>query len=201
MPQTPSLLNDGNSGSKLTGASRPLISSAPTDGGKEGNEAMKVVVMGDTEEGECEGPTVERMGENMDRSRNQDVQSMARDSFNLNHTIHLKLGERTSDDLGFSIMGQESDSGTASLMEGLTHQNHLPSHMIPAVREWLKSQGLRVQLLGSPLGPRLSKKTIDKRNGQEGPRLPWKEGGNLVIQGGGSMAIRPEEGSQSNAAL
>ena len=73
--------------------------------------------------------------------------------------------------------------------------------MIPAVREWLKSQGLRVQLPGSPPGPRLSKKMIDKRNGQEGPRPRWKEGGSSDDQRGGSMAIRLEEGPLSNAVI
>ena len=148
------------------------------------------MVIGDIEEGECEGPAVERTGENMDRGRHQGGQSMARDNFDLNHTILSKPGERTSDDLGFNIEDQESDSGMAGLMEEVAHQNHLPSHMIPAVREWLKSQGLRVQLPGFLLGPRLSKKTIDKRNGQEESRPLGKEGGNSVAQRGGSAAIQ-----------
>ena len=105
---------------------------------------------------------------------------MARDSFDLNHTIHSRPGERISDDLRFSIGGQESDSGTADFMEGLAQQNQQPSHMIPAVREWLKGQGLRVQLPSSPLGPRLSKKTMDKKNGPEGSRPTWKEVGSLA---------------------
>ena len=157
--------------------------------------------MGDIQEGECEGLAMERTGENMDRGRHQGDQSVALDNFDLNHTIHSRPGERISNDLGFSIGGQESDSGTAGFMEGLAHQNHLPNHMIPTVREWLKSQGLRVQLPGSFLGPCLSKKMIDKRNGQEGHRPPWKEGGNSDDQRGGSMAIRLEEGPQSNAAI
>ena len=200
-PQIPSMLNVGNSDSKLTGASRPLLSSVPTGEGKEGNGVSNMVVMDDTKEEECESPAAERTGENMDRNRNQDVQSLARGSFDLNHTIHSKLGGKNLDDLGFSIAGQESNNGTARLLEGLTHQNHLPSHLIPVVREWLKSQGLKVQLPGSLLGPRLSKKSIEKKNGQEGSRPQWKEGGIPAVQGGGLAAIRPEEGSQSNAGI
>ena len=80
-----------------------------------------MLTLGDIEEGECEGPALERTDENMDRGRYQGDQSVARDNFDLNHTIHSRLGERISDDLGFSIEGQESDSGTAGFMEGLVH--------------------------------------------------------------------------------
>ena len=132
----------------------------------------RLQTMEDVEEGECEGLATKKVGENMDRGRHQGEHSVTRDSFDLNHTIQSRPGERVSNDLGFSSGGQDSDSGTAGLLEGLAQQNHLPNHMIPVAREWLKSQGIRVQLLGSPLGPRLSKKMIEKRNGQEGPRPP-----------------------------
>ena len=133
--------------------------------------------MEDTEGGECAGPSAERTGKNVDNSRLQGEHSMARDSFDLNHTIWSRQRERISDDLGFSNDGQNSDSGTAGLLKGLTHQNHLPNYMIPAVREWLKSQRIRVQLPGSPLGTRLSKKIIERRNSQGGPRQQRKGGG------------------------
>ena len=125
----------------------------PTEGDREISGANGPLILGVTEGEEGEGPTAERSGENVDRGRLQGEHSMARDSFDLNHTIQSRQGERISDDLGFSNDGQNSGSGTAGLLEGLAHQNHLSNHMIPAVREWLKSQGIRVQLPGSPLGP------------------------------------------------
>ena len=157
------------------------MSSASTESDREAFEVTRLQTMGDVEEGECEGPTAEKVGENLDRGRHQGEHSMARDSFDLNHTLQSRLGERVSDDLGFSTGSQDSDSRMAGLMEGLAHQNHLPNHMIPAVREWLKSQGIRIQLHGSPLGPRMSKKMIEKRNGQEGPRPPWQQGDNAGV--------------------
>ena len=158
-PQTPSLQKDGNTKSKLTRASRPMISVMPTDEGRQENGELKELTLEDIEEGECEGPDLKRTDENMDKSIHPGDQSEARGNFDLNHTIHSRQGERISDDLSFSNGVQESDSGTVGFMEGMAHQ--LPSHMIPAVREWLKGQGLRGQLPSSPLGPRLSKETME----------------------------------------
>ena len=91
MPQTPSIQKDRNSESKLFGASKPQISSAPTNGGREEIGVTRVLTMGDIEEGECEGPAVERTGENMDRDRHQGDQSVARDSFRpqSHHTLEV----------------------------------------------------------------------------------------------------------------
>ena len=164
-----SLQKDGNIESKLTGASRPMLSVMPTDGGRQEDGELREMILEGIEEGKCEGPELERVDENMDRGMNLGDPSEAQGSFDLNHTIHSRPGERRilSDDLGFSNGMQESDSGTAQ-------QNQLPSHMILVVQEWLKGQGLRIQLPSSPLGPRLSKKTMDKRNGPEGFRSLWK---------------------------
>ena len=152
------------------------------------------------EEGECEGPELERVDENTGRGMNLGNPSEARGSFDLNHTIHSRPGERKIllDDLGFSNGMQESDSGTAGFMEGMVQYNQLPSHIITIVREWLKGQGLRVQLPSSPLRPRLSKKTMDKRNGLEGSRSLWKVADNSAEQRGALVAIRFEEGLQFN---
>ena len=56
----------------------------------------------DIKEGECEGQGLERIDENVDSGRDQGGQSEARGSFDLNNTIHSKMGEKFSDDLGFS---------------------------------------------------------------------------------------------------
>ena len=106
------------------------------------------------------------------------------------------MGEKFSDDLGFSRGAQVSDSGTAGLLEGVAQQSQLPSHMIPVVREWLRGQGLRVHLPSSPLGPRLSRKTMDRRNGRKGSRLLWKATGDPKGQGGATAAIRLEDDTQ-----
>ena len=182
MLQTPPLQKDGNTESKLTRASRPMLSVMPTDGGKQEDGELREMNLEGIEEGECEGPEMERVDENMDRGMNLGDPSDARGSFDLNHTIHSRSSERRilSDDLGFSNGMQESNSGTVGFMEGMAQQNQLPSHMIPVVWEWLKGQGLRVKLPSSPLGPCLSKKTMDKRNGLEGSRLLWKVVGSSI---------------------
>ena len=66
MLQTPSIQKDGNTESKLTRASRPLISTSPTDGGRQENGETRVLTLEDIEEGECEGLALERIDENMD---------------------------------------------------------------------------------------------------------------------------------------
>ena len=138
------------------------------------------------------------LAENVDSGKDQGGQSEARGSFDLNNTIHSKMGEKFSDDLGFSTCAHGSDSGTAGFMEGIAQQNQLPSHMIPIVREWLRGQGLRVHLPSSPLGPRLSKKTIDRRNGPRGSRPSWKEVGSLTDRRGAAAVIRLEDDTQPN---
>ena len=197
-PQTPSLQVDGNAESKLTGASRSVRSLTPSEEGRQGNESARALQKKATVEGECDGPGIERIDENVDSARHQDGQSEAQGSFDLNNTIHSRHGEKFSDDLRFSTGAQASDNGTAGLLEGMAQQNHLPSHMIPAVREWLRGQGLSVHLPSSPLGPRLSKKTMDRRNGHESSRPPWRMTGDPTGQGGAAAVTRLEDGTQPN---
>ena len=59
-------MQDGNSESKLTEASRPQISSAPTASDREAFGVTRLQSMGDGEEGECEGQAREKVGENID---------------------------------------------------------------------------------------------------------------------------------------
>ena len=139
-PQTPPLQKDGNTESKLTRASRPMLNVMPIDGGKQEDGKIREMNPEGIEEGKCEGPEMERVDKNMDRGMNLGDPSDARGSFDLNHTIHSRPGERRiiSDDLSFNNGMQESDSETVGFMEGMAQQNQLPSHMIPVVREWLK---------------------------------------------------------------
>ena len=201
-PLTPSLQAEANTDSKLTGASSSVRSLSPSEGDKQqGNGAVSALQLKVLEEGECEGQGSERIDENVDSGRDQGGQSEARGGFDLNNTIHLKMGGKFFDDLGFSTGAQGSDSGTVGFMEGIAQQNQLLSHMILVVREWLRGQGLRVHLPSSPLGPRLSKKTIDRRNGPGGSRPSWKEVGSLTDQRGAAAVIRLEDDTQPNTTL
>ena len=56
----------------------------------------------DMVDGEHESPAAERIDESRDSDRHQKGQSEVQGSFDLNNTIHSRLGEKFSDDLGFS---------------------------------------------------------------------------------------------------
>ena len=95
-PQTPPILEVGNADSKLAGASRPMLSMMPTDGGRKEDGELKEMNPEGIEEGECEGLEAERVDENMDKIMNLRDPSDARGSFDLNHTIHSRPGGKKS---------------------------------------------------------------------------------------------------------
>ena len=198
---TPSLQADACADSRLTGAYKPVRSPSLSEAGKQGNSVGSGLQEKSLAAGENEGLVMEWTDESRDNGRCQKGQSEVRGSFDLNNTIHSRLGERFSNDLGFSNGAQASDSGMAGLLEGVAQNSQLLSHMIPAVREWLRGQGLKVHLPSSPLGPRLSKKTMSRRNGPEGYRPSREEPGNAADQRGVIEAIRQETATPPNIVV
>ena len=79
-----------------------MRSPTPSDEGRKGNEPARMLQQKSTEEGECDGPGIEKIDENVDSASPQGGQSEVRGSFDLNNTIHSRMGEKFSDDLGFS---------------------------------------------------------------------------------------------------
>ena len=54
-----------------------MISTMPTDRGRQENGELRELILEDIEEGECKGPELERIYKNMDRGRNPGDQSEA----------------------------------------------------------------------------------------------------------------------------
>ena len=79
--QTSLLSEVGNTDLKLRGASKPILSVMPTNGGRQEDGELKEMNPEGIEEGECKGPEAERIDKNMDRITNLGDPSDARGSF------------------------------------------------------------------------------------------------------------------------